>query len=225
MPGPKPLRKQVVGLPGGGGLRQLAVVLLAELQVEHRDRQHEEDRDPEQHRRDRALADAARPPRPAVRAVVVRRRAQERHPQGVDPLAEDREQGGQQRDRGDHRDQDHDRRRVAERADDRDPRHRQRARARSPRCRRRTRPRRRRWPRRAPPPPRRVALLDEAAVAGDDEQRVVDPHAEPQHRPQRRAHGRHLDPVAEQADQRSARSPGRRSRWRSAAPSRSRCRT
>ena len=63
--------------------------------------------------------------RPAVRAVIVGWRLQERDPQGVDPLAEDGQKRRQQGHRRDHRDQDDDRRGVAERADDRDLRDRQ----------------------------------------------------------------------------------------------------
>jgi hypothetical protein len=39
-------------------------------------------------------------------------------------------------------------------------------------------------------------------VAGHDEQRVVDPHAEPDHRRERRRHRRHLGEVADQRDDR-----------------------
>ena len=57
-----------------------------------------------------------------------------------------RQQRGQQRDRREHRDQDHDRGGVAQRADERDLAQRPARRARSRRCRPRTRPRRPRWP-------------------------------------------------------------------------------
>ena len=52
--------------------------------------------------------------------------------------------------------------------------------------------------------PRRHALAQLRAVAGDDEERVVDPDAEPDHRREGRGDRGDLDQVPEQADEREA---------------------
>ena len=87
-PGPKPVGDQVVGLARGGVLGQLAAVRGAEVEVEHRDREHEQDADARDQRAPRARRHAARPAGPAVRLVVVGVGAAELHAQRVDALAE-----------------------------------------------------------------------------------------------------------------------------------------
>jgi hypothetical protein len=114
LPDPEALGEPVVGLTRGGRFRELAGVLLAETDVEHGQRQDDEDEDGEDQRRHRALADPARPPLPAVSPLVAGPGVERRDLQRVDPVPEEREHRRQERQRrrdgGDHRD----RRRVAE---------------------------------------------------------------------------------------------------------------
>ena len=152
-------------------------------------------------RRERVAGDEPRPALPAV-GVVVLDPAPVRQRQRVDAVADDGQDRGQQRDRRGHRHEHDERRRVAERGHQRDVDdgqreqrdHHRRAREHHRAARRRRRARDRL--------PRLHAVPPLGLVACDDEQRVVDPHAEADHRRQRRRDGRHLGDLADQRDDR-----------------------
>ena len=133
--------------------------------------------------------------------VVVRVRASELHAQRVDPRSERSQQGRQQGRGAEHRDDDGDRRREAELGHQRDPGkdegaesdHHGRAREQdrpAGGC-RGTRDRLLHL----------HAVSELQLVARDDEERVVDPHAQADHRGERRRRGRHVRELAEHADQ------------------------
>jgi hypothetical protein len=140
-----------------------------------------------------------------VRLVVVGVCLAELHAQRVDVLPERSEQRRQECHRRGDRDQHGDRRGVAHVADERDAREdqgHQRDHHGDPREDDRA-------ARRGGGSRDRLAhlhaVLELELVAGDDEQRVVDPDAEADHRRQRRRDARHLDDVAEQLDDRQRR--------------------
>ncbi len=176
---------------------------MAEADAEQGQRERQEDGQP-RHRCDpRPLADLTSPAGPAVGLVVVRV-ASEGQLEAVDPFAEQAEDRRQQGERGDDRYGDHDRRRVAECTNDRQTGEVEREQGDDDRA-----PGEQDRPAGGAGCPRRrlldvVAVGHEAAMAGDDEERVVDPDSQPEHRSQRRRDRRHRDDVPEEADQAEA---------------------
>ena len=199
----EPGRHQVVGLPLGGGLGRRPDVLLAELE---REGGHDQWGQHEQRGRDgepRMPDDEPRPASPPAFEGRPRPGPEERRDtQRVDPAPDQAEQGGQQADRTEHGGEDRDRGGVPERGHERDPRHHQRderdhdggAREhdRRPRGRHGAGDRL----------PELHARLQLVFVTCDEEEGVVDPDAEPDHRRERRADGGDVEDVAEQADER-----------------------
>ena len=110
--GPEALGVQVVSLPGHGARRVVAGVGEAQAHVERGHRQREQ----HQRRRDRgepgpALDGVAPPPRerPLAARLLRQAPAEEGQPPAVDLRAEVGEERGQQRDRGEHHDEDRER--------------------------------------------------------------------------------------------------------------------
>ena len=193
---------QVVRLPFRGGLRCRADVLLAEVQGEERDDQRDQDQGRSADGEPRVAGDGPGPraPEPALR--MLRLRPQERrHTDRLEMRADQREHRRQQGDCrqhcGDHRQGG----RVAERRDERDPRDGQRDERDHHGAAREDD----RGPGRPHGPGDRVVELHTfaqlVAVPADEEERIVDADAEPDHRRERRGDRRNAGDVAEQPDQ------------------------
>ena len=195
------LGEQVVGLALGGVGRRRADVLLPELEGEDRDQQHAEqdqrddDRPPRVHGQERA------PPRPQAGAGRLLLGTQEGGQlEGVDARPDEGEQRRQQGDRGQHRREHGHRGRVAERGDQGDARHGERQEGDHHRAAREHDRAAGGGHREGDRLVHLDALVHLAPVAVDQEQRVVDPHAEADHRGEGGRDVGHPDHVAHQAD-------------------------
>ena len=140
----------------------------------------------------------------AAGAEALERARDPGHAKRIDAVADHGQDRGQQADRGEHGGDHRDRRGVAQRGHQGNRRHEQRDEREDHRA-----PREHdRGPRGGDRGGDRVVGLETlgslGAVAHDEEQRVVDPDPEADHRRQRRRDRRHLGHVAEQADQRQA---------------------
>ena len=95
---PESGRQPVAGAPRVGALGHRAVVLLPEVDVERRQREHHQHDDRDERARQRSPRDEPTPAHPAVRtAIALAVRQRNREP--VDPVADDPEDRGKQRDR------------------------------------------------------------------------------------------------------------------------------
>ena len=223
VPTPKPFGESVVGLAIGGVLRQLTEVLRAQAQIECGNRDQAQNDDPGDGSDQGVIADRAGPPEPAARVVRIALPLAQPERQLEDSPAEQAEDRGKERDRGEDRRGDHHRRRVAERADQGDAAEVEAeqgddhgasgeddGRARG-----------------ADGAGDRFVglhpLLQEAQVPADDEQGVVRPHREPEHDPQGRVRWTGRRSRVPPARRWPGRRPGRRSRWSPAAVRRRRC--
>ena len=200
LPAAEAAADRVVGHPRLRVLGQRAVVGLAEVEVADRDRQHDEDDQRHAHRRPRVPGHEHGPAAPAVGLGVVLV-LEPGDLQRVDLRAEQRQHGRQQRRRRQHRDEHDDARGVAQRRHQRDAGHEQ---------------RHERDDHRAPREDHGAArgrvgagyrladlhlvVLQLVSVPGDDEQAVVDAHAQADHGRQGRRRRRHLHDLAEDAD-------------------------
>ncbi len=197
---------QVVRLALLRRLRGRADVLLPELQGEERDDQRCQDRSGEQHGDPRVTGDETGPRGPeALSRGLLGRVEKAWQAERLDPATDEREERRHQRDGTDDGGDDRHRGGVADRRDERDPGDGE-CEQRDHDCRAGEHDRR---------PGRRDGACDRLAdlhaatdlveVAHDEEEGVVDPDAQPDHRGERRRDARHLDDVAEEADQAEAR--------------------
>lgn len=191
---------QVVRLPFGRLLRGGADVLLPELEAEHRDDEWHQGREREARDHPRVAMDDSGPPRPQALVAPTSRTHERRQRGPADPVAQQSEERGQQSDR--HQDGGYHGhgRGVPERGDQRDAGHAQREEGHhdgaageddgaAGRCHRL----RDRLADRHP-----VAHL--ILVSGDQEEGVVDAHAEADHGGKGRPGGRDCEEVADQTD-------------------------
>ncbi len=216
--GTEPVGEQFVGLAGGGGGRVVARVGGAEPQRQHRDGQHDHRGGGGGGQLGRVALDEPGQPRPpggrAVAGGAVSGQPPA-FPAGQHPHPEEAQQRGQQGDGGGHREQHRDRRGDAQAGDVADAQHQHPEQGDAYRG-AGEQDRASRGVQRAG---RRVLGghpgLDVVAVPGDDEQRVVDAHAQPDQDAQRRADRGNADRVRGQADrQQAGGQPGDRDRQR-----------
>ena len=193
-PRSEPLGEEVVGQAARLGLRRGPVIGEPELHREQRDREDEQDRDRAHEVPPGMPLHLVAPPGPHGRLgglQLLRGLALAVHAQLVDRVPREAEERGQQRDGRDDGHQDHDRRGGRHHADERDPR--------DPQAQERDRDHDagehdglpRGGGRQADRVQRVHALVQVLPVARDDEQGVVDPDAQPDHRRQDRGELRH----------------------------------
>jgi len=199
--GAEALAEQVVGLSRLRVGRQRPVVLLAEVEVAHREGHHREHDQRDEQEDHRARGHDPRPARPAVRLAIAPA-VRQRDAEALQARPQQREHRREERDRREHGDRDHDRGGVPERGherhvdddqrEQRDDHRAAREHDRAARGRHRARDR------------LRIAhpLAHLVAVAGDYEQRVVDPDAQADHRRERGRGRRQLHDVPQQRDHR-----------------------
>ena len=209
--GPEALGQQVVATAQRRAGRVLAGVGLTEPHAEQRQRQREDHREAADEVAHRMRSDVVRPLRPAVVVAVVVAGAgladalHAGNTESIDVVAGEADQRRQQRQRGDHHDDHHDRGTDSHERDERDAGHREPADRDHDGATGDHDRLARRGDRSTGGVFDREPAMQAGAVAGDDEQRVVDAGAEAEHRRQRRHGRRHVD---ERRDERDGRDSG-----------------